>query len=159
MSAAIQPLISKIAEYRTTTFDATEGAARRMEIVELFQQVFVPALGFAFANVGVYLAVILCSFAALEVSGVGFEDVRAWLLQATGGSPWIVSSVGRLDPKLGNLAIALFAAELAGPLIIAASLALSSSATDAIRSFLASRGLDPRGASEMLERTLGNMKS
>lgn len=158
MTAAIEPLIQKIAEYRTASFDEEEAVARREEIIELYQRLFVPAAGFALANVGVYLAFILAAYGVLQLGEVGFDDASNWLLHATDNAPWVASTVGRLDPKLGNLAIALLAAELAAPLIVVASLALSSPATNSLRSFLNARGLDSRGASEKLERMINAAK-
>lgn len=158
MTAAIEPLIQKIAEYRTATFSEEEGLARREEIIGLYQMLFVPAAGFAFANLGVYLSFIGAAFGLLQLGGVGFDDASDWLLRATDNAPWAASTVGRLDPKLGNLAFALLAAELAAPLIVVASLALSERATSGLRSFLYARGLDPAGASEKLEQMINAAK-
>jgi hypothetical protein len=160
MTAAINPLIDAIVAYRTeaSNWDAEQSAAKRAAIIDLYQQLFVPAAGFAIANLGVYLAVIGFALAGLEACGIGFVQARDWLLGMTHDAPWIASTVGRLDPKLGNRAIALLIAELAGPLVIGVSLALSSRVTEGLRGFLASRGLDARGASEKLEQLLVDMK-
>lgn len=160
MTAAISPLVDAIVAYRldAPNWDAEQSAAKRAEIIELYQQLFVPAAGFALANLSVYFFVIGVALGGLEAFGIGFVQAREWLLGVTDGAPWIASTVGRLDPKLGNLAIALLVAELAGPLVIAVSLALSSRVTDSLRGFLASQGLDARGASEKLEELLANIK-
>ncbi|KAJ1629492.1 hypothetical protein T492DRAFT_1010740 [Pavlovales sp. CCMP2436] len=158
ITAAIEPLIAKIAQYRTQIFDEAEATERRAEIIELYQTIFVPAAGFAVANVGVYLFVVGGVYGVLQLSGTGFETARDWLYSVTESQPWVAELVGKANPKLGNLALGLVAAELVAPLIVIASLSLSSPATAFLRGFLAANGLDAQGASKKLEGVLNRGK-
>mmetsp|Transcript_28215 Transcript_28215/g.82878 ORF Transcript_28215/g.82878 Transcript_28215/m.82878 type:complete len:229 (+) Transcript_28215:3-689(+) len=160
-SRAIKPLLDKVVDYRDTveSLDEDEKAARRAEIVELYQAVFVPASAFALANLGIYMVVIGLIFSALQLSGVGYEQAVEALLRATDSVPWVANTAGKLDPALGNLALALLGVELAGPVILAASAALTPAVATALRAWLATNGLDSQGASERLEEYIRSWKN
>jgi hypothetical protein len=160
MGDAAKLLADKVTEYRTSSdgWDEETKASKRAEMVEQYQGVFVPGAGFVLANLVVYIAFFVGTSAAVQLGGIDFDDAKEWILRTTNNTPWAVNTVGRINPQLGNFAVVVLVCDLLFPLILAASLALSGSTTEALRSFLLARGLDSKGATEKLEAALSKMR-
>lgn len=158
VSEAMSGLMGKIAEYRSqsASLDEEERVAKRAEIIEMYQSVFVPACAFALANLGAYLVVVGVTLAGLKISGIGYAEAIELIRSKTDSAPWVESTLGKLDPQLGDLALALASAELAGPLIIAVTIAATPGTARALRARLAASGLDAAGASARLEEFLSS---
>mmetsp|Transcript_11659 Transcript_11659/g.30381 ORF Transcript_11659/g.30381 Transcript_11659/m.30381 type:complete len:215 (-) Transcript_11659:271-915(-) len=162
VSEAISGLVSKIAEYRSQPAGLGEDALaeKRAEIIQLYQDVFVPACAFALANLGAYLIVVGGTLAALKVSGIGYAQGLDMLQSATSSAPaWVEGTLSKIDPQLGDLAIALAAAELAGPAIVAVTIASTPAVSRSLRERLAAAGLDAAGASQRLEKFLADTRA
>lgn len=166
---AVKPLVERIEQYRreSAAWDEERRKSKRAEIVDAYQKVFVPACGFVLANLFVYAVCVTIFWAALRLSGLGYvEGVEALQRAASSSSqlqPLVTSVVdkglARVDESLGDLAIALLAVELAGPVIVAASFALREPFTKALENFLEQRGLGPTGAASRLEDILDSTRT
>ena len=128
-----------------------ERAERRRAVVSTYVRVFAPAVAFSAVQLGLSLGAFAIILLGLTVSGRGYADVAA-LCEAV---PFLASALEKLDPTLGNSAIALLAVELSAPALIGAALLAAPGATKSLEEQLASRGLDADGLNARIERLLG----
>lgn len=127
-----------------------ERAERRRELVTTYVRVFAPAVAFSGVQLGVSLGTFGTVLVLLQSSGRGYPD----LLNLSQGVPLLDSALGKIDPSLGNGAIALLVVEVLAPLLIGISLAAAPSATQSLQQWLEARDLDADGINARIEKVL-----
>lgn len=136
-------------EWKNWTPD--ERSERRRAVVSTYVRVFAPAVAFSGVQLGISLAALALVLSGLNLSGRGYADVAA-LCEPV---PFLRGALEKLDPTLGNAAIALLAVELSAPALIAAALLFAPAATRALEARLSTWNLDADGLNERIERILG----
>jgi len=133
-----------------SSWSTEEKIDRRRQLVTTYVRVFAPAVAFSAVQLSLSFGVLAIILLALQLTNHGYADLEAW----TQAIPPLHGAVEKLDPALGNGAIALLAVELLGPAIIAIALLAAPPATQALQQRLKAAGLDADGLNDRIEAVL-----
>lgn len=147
----LEGLLEQVKEVWTEgkTWDPETRVERRRAIVDQYVRVFAPALAFSGTQLSLTLGAYALALALVSATGAGAE-----VLSAGAGLPLVGEALGKIDPNLGNYALALVPVELAAPLLIPAAALLTPRATTALEGWLQEQGWDAEGLNARIEKVL-----
>lgn len=147
--------MTKLSEYKECK-DKEQRKVMEGEIIDMYVEFAVPALSLALATLFAFPGAFFLFFAGLGATGRGLPDLQA--LFAT--FPEIIATPAlnlfeKVDPTVGNAAVAAILVELASPLLLLLSAALKGKIEAYLTTKLPEWGFDADGLRERLERLNG----
>lgn len=148
-------IMGKLGEYKACK-DKEQRKALESEIVDLYVAFAVPALALALSTLLAFPGAFLLFYASLAVTGRGLPDVEAFFaaLPAAIATP-ASELLAKVDPAIGNAAVAAILLELASPALLLLSAAIKGRIETALSARLPEWGFDADGIRARLERLAG----
>lgn len=149
--------MEKLDEYKALPKADKDGRkAMQAEIIEMYVEFAVPAVSLALGTFVAFPGAFAVFFTALAVTGRGLPDVQALFASAPDfiADP-AANLLDKVDPTLGNAAVAAILVELVSPLLFVSQLALKGKIEPWLRGKLEDWGLDAKGLLARLERIAG----
>ena len=127
--------------------EPTERQRLRRELVDLYTEFTVPALSLAIGTLISFPGAFAFFYISLQISGRGLPDIQ----NLVASFPPAADALSKLDPALGNIAVAAVAVELVSPLLILFAAALKGQIETALRARLESLGLDAESVARKID--------
>lgn len=125
-----------------------ERASRRRQIVTTYVAVFAPAVSFSGVQLSLSLGGFLIFLLGLKITGRGYADI----VSLASVLPPLQGLLDKVDDSWGDAAIALLLIELSAPVLLAAALALTPTATEKLQAKLVEWDLDADGLNARIEK-------